>query len=163
MTKSGFALSAALLLGSAATYTFAADRGFDGLVSGIAQSYDAQATRIPMMSLVSLCARVATHGGVKGLRVVEFHNLKTTPGLPELASLVHSTLGSEWEPFIQERDRRGDSESAIFVRQAGEAMHMVIADYEHGELDLIRMELSGEALVRWLKNPQAEAHRGSQP
>jgi hypothetical protein len=80
MTKPGFALSAALLHGSAATYTFAADRGFDGLVSGIAQSYDAQATRIPMMSLVSLCARVATHGGVKGLRVVEFHNLKTTPG-----------------------------------------------------------------------------------
>jgi hypothetical protein len=156
MTKPGFALSAALLLGSAATYTFAADRGFDGLVSGIEQSYDAHATRVPIMSLASLCARVATHGGVKGLRVVEFHNLKTTPGLPELASLVHSTLGSEWEPFIQERGRQG--ESVIFVRPAGEAMHMVIADYEHGELDLIRMELSGEALARWMKNPQAEAY-----
>jgi hypothetical protein len=159
MTKPGFALSAALLLGSAATYTFAADRGFDGLVSGIEQSYDAHATRVPIMSLASLCARVATHGGVKGLRVVEFDNIKISPGLPDLTSLVHRSLGPEWEPFVQERDRQGESQSVIFVRPAGEAMRMVIADYDHGELDVIRMELSGDALARWLKNPQSEAHR----
>jgi hypothetical protein len=160
MTKLGFVLSAALVLGSAAAYAFAGDRDFDGLVSGIAQSYDLRATKIPMMSMVSLCARVATHGGVKGLRVVEFDNIKISPGLPDLTSLVHRSLGPEWEPFVQERDRRGESQSVIFVRPAGEAMRMVIADYDHGELDLIRMELSGNALARWMKNPQAEAHRG---
>jgi hypothetical protein len=36
MTKLGFVLSAALVLGSAAAYAFAGDRDFDGLVSGIA-------------------------------------------------------------------------------------------------------------------------------
>ncbi len=159
MTKLGFVLSAALVLGSAAAYAFAGDRDFDGLVSGIAQSYDLRATKIPMMSMVSLCARVATHGGVKGLRVVEFDNIKISPGLPDLTSLVHRSLGPEWEPFVQERDRRGESQSVIFVRPAGEAMRMVIADYDHGELDVIRMELSGDALARWLKNPQSEAHR----
>jgi hypothetical protein len=156
MTKLGIALSATLLLGNTSAYAFAPDRDFDGLVSGIAQSYDVRATRIPMMSMVSLCARVVTHGGVKGLRVVEFDHLKTSPGLPELTSLVRRSLGSEWEPFVQERGERG--ESVIFVRQAGGAMHMVIAEYEHGELDLIRMELNGEALARWMKNPQAEVH-----
>jgi hypothetical protein len=159
MTKLGFVLSAALVLGSAAAYAFAGDRDFDGLVSGIAQSYDLHATKIPMMSMVSLCARVATHGGVKGLRVVEFDNIKISPGLPDLTSLVHRSLGPEWEPFVQERDRQGESQSVIFVRPAGEAMRMVIADYDHGELDVIRMELSGDALARWLKNPQSEAHR----
>ena len=159
MTKLGFVLSAALVLGSAAAYAFAGDRDFDGLVSGIAQSYDLRATKIPMMSMVSLCARVATHGGVKGLRVVEFDKLEIGPGLPGLTSLVHGSLGSEWEPFVQERDRQGESQSVIFVRPAGEAMRMVIADYDHGELDVIRMELSGDALARWLKNPQSEAHR----
>jgi hypothetical protein len=159
MTKLGFVLSAALVLGSAAAYAFAGDRDFDGLVSGIAQSYDLRATKIPMMSMVSLCARVATHGGVKGLRVVEFDNIKISPGLPDLTSLVHRSLGPEWEPFVQERDRQGESQSVIFVRPAGEAMRMVIADYDHGELDVIRMELSGDALARWLKNPQSEAHR----
>ena len=159
MTKLGFVLSAALVLGSAAAYAFAGDRDFDGLVSGIAQSYDLRATKIPMMSMVSLCARVATHGGVKGLRVVEFDNIKISPGLPDLTSLVHRSLGPEWEPFVQERDRQGESQSVIFVRPAGEAMRMVIADYDHGELDVIRMELSGDALARWMKNPQAEAHR----
>jgi hypothetical protein len=161
MTKLGFALSAALVLGSAAAYAFTGDRDFDGLVSGIAQSYDLHATKIPMMSMVSLCARVATHGGVKGLRVVEFGNIKISPGLPDLTALVHTSLGSEWEPFVQERDRRGESQSVIFVRPAGEAMRMVIADYDHGELDVIRIELSGDALARWMKNPQAEAHPGS--
>jgi hypothetical protein len=159
MTKLGFVLSTALVLGSAAAYAFAGDRDFDGLVSGIAQSYDLRATKIPMMSMVSLCARVATHGGVKGLRVVEFDNIKISPGLPDLTSLVHRSLGPEWEPFVQERDRQGESQSVIFVRPAGEAMRMVIADYDHGELDVIRMELSGDALARWLKNPQSEAHR----
>ncbi len=159
MTKLGFVLSAALVLGSAAAYAFAGDRDFDGLVSGIAQSYDLHATKIPMMSMVSLCARVATHGGVKGLRVVEFDNIKISPGLPDLTSLVHRSLGPEWEPFVQERDRQGESQSVIFVRPAGEAMRMVIADYDHGELDVIRMELSGDALARRLKNPQSEAHR----
>ena len=152
--------SIVLLLVGATLYCFAADRGFDGLLSEVEHRYDAHATRVPMMSFVSLCARFATHGGVKGLRVVEFDDVKATVDVSELTSLVRNHLGPEWQPFIREHGRQGESESLIFVREKGDAMGMLIADYEHGELDVVRMELSGDALAKWLKDPQREAqHR----
>src|ERR1700735_3000870 len=154
--------SIALLLVSATVYSLAADREFDGLVSEVAHRYDAHETRVPMMSSVSLCARFATHGGVKGLRVVEFDDVKATVDVSELASLLRSHLGAEWQPFIQEHGKQGESESIIFVREKGDAMGMMIADYEHGELDVVRMELSGDALAKWMKDPQGES-RGRNP
>ena len=76
MTNLRLSFIAVLLVVSATLYAFASDSDFDGLVSDVAHRYDAHATRIPMMGLVSLCARFATHGGVKGLRVVEFDDVK---------------------------------------------------------------------------------------
>ena len=40
-------------------------------------------------------------------------------------------------------------------------MRMLIADMDHGELDVVRMELNGEQLAKWVHDPQAEAHRRS--
>lgn len=158
MTRLRFFSIAGLLLVSATLYCFAADRDFDGLVSEVAHRYDAHATRVPMMSFVSLCAWFYTHGGVKGLRVVEFDNVKATLDVSELTSLVRNHLGPEWKPFLNEHDKQGRSESIIFVREKGDSMGMMIADYGHGELDVVRMELSGDALAKWMKDPQGEAH-----
>jgi hypothetical protein len=32
-------------------------------------------------------------------------------------------------------------------------MRMLIADYEDGELDVVRMELNGDRLRRWMREP----------
>jgi hypothetical protein len=111
-----------------------------------------------MMSLVSLCARFATHGSVKGLRVVEFDDVKATLDVFELSSLVRSHLGPEWQPFVNEHDKQGNSQSIIFVREKGDALRMMIAEYDHGELDVVRMEVSGDSLAKWMRDPQGEAH-----
>jgi hypothetical protein len=151
-----FAMAVVFLVGTA-LYSFAANEDFDGLVSEVAQRYDAHATRIPMMSVVSLCARFTTHGGVKGLRLVEFHDVHGAHDVLELTSLVRNHLGSAWQPFLHERDNQGERESAIFVRESGDAIRLMIADYNHGELELVRMELSGDALAKWMKDPQGGA------
>jgi hypothetical protein len=161
MTNLRLSFIAVLLVVSATLYAFASDSDFDGLVSDVAHRYDAHATRIPMMGLVSLCARFATHGGVKGLRVVEFDDVKATLDVCDLTSLVRNHLGPEWRPFINEHDRQGKSQSIIFVREKGDTLRMMIADYDHGELDVVRMELSGDALAKWMKDPQGEAHHRS--
>jgi hypothetical protein len=158
MTTLRFTAMGFLLLVSATVCSFAADRDFDGLVSEVAHRYDVHATRIPMMTFVSLCARFTTHGGVKGLRVVEFDDVKASLDVSELASLVRNRLGPEWRPFIHEHDKQGKSQSIIFVREKGDALRMMIAEYDHGELDLVRMELSGDSLAKWMKAPQDEAH-----
>ena len=158
MTTLRLPLIAVLLVVSATLYSFAADSDFDNLVNEVAQRYDAHATRIPMMSFVSLCARFATHGNVKGLRVVEFDDVKATLDGSELSSLVRNRLGPEWQPFIHEHDKLGKSQSIIFVREKGDTLRMMIADYDHGELDVVRMELSGDSLAKWIRDPQSEAH-----
>jgi hypothetical protein len=156
MTRLRFLSIAVVLLAGATLYSFAADRDFDGLVTAVAHRYDVHATHIPMMSVVSLCARFATHGGVKGLRVVEFDDFKASLNVSELTSLVRNSLGPEWQPFINERDNQGGSQSIIFVRQKGDALRMMIADYDHNELDVVRMELSGDALAKWMKDPHSK-------
>ncbi len=32
---------------------------------------------------------------------------------------------------------------------------------DHGELDVVRMELNGEQLAKWMHEPQVEVHRRS--
>jgi hypothetical protein len=156
MTRLRFLSIAVVLLAGATLYSFAADRDFDGLVTAVAHRYDVHATHIPMMSVVSLCARFATHGGVKGLRVVEFDDFKASLSVSELTSLVHNSLGPEWQPFMNERDNQAGSQSIIFVRQKGDALRMMIADYDHDELDVVRMELSGDTLAKWMKDPHSK-------
>ncbi len=115
-----------------------------------------------MMTLVSIFASLKTHGGVRSLQVAEFDNVRGMDG-KDLYPLLRSRLGEEWQPFVTEvgggRNRRGD-QSVILVRPDGSSMGMMIADYDHGELDLVGMEMNGAQLSKWLHDPERQ-HRSS--
>jgi hypothetical protein len=136
----------------------ASGHDFDSVVSAVEQRYSAHAERVPMMGFVSFCAHIATAGGVKGMKIAEFDNLPNAPGSAELESLLSNTLGGSWQRFVTDRSRNGDV-SIIYVQPDGSAMRMLIADYEHGELDLVRMEVNGERLAHWVHDPEGSAHR----
>jgi hypothetical protein len=158
-----------LLLGStllASTGCSAADHDFNSVISAVEHKYSVHAQRIPLMTLVSLCASVKTHGGVRSLRVAEFDNVRGMDG-KDLYPLLRSRLGDEWQPFVTEvsggKDGSGD-QSVILVHPKGSSMGMVIADYDHGELDLVGMEMNGAALSKWLHDPDRQhhsSHRGN--
>ena len=143
-------LAAALI---SSTGCAAADHDFNQVVSGVESHYSIRATRVPMMGFVSFCARVATHGGVKGMRIAEFDRLGREFDSEDLLGVVRKELGPEWTPIISEHSNRDGQQSMIFVRPAGRSMRMLIADYEHGELDVVRMELDGDELARFMRNP----------
>ncbi|MHB1935308.1 MAG: hypothetical protein ACYCOR_01835 [Acidobacteriaceae bacterium] len=137
----------------------AADRGFDSVVAGVEHQYSVHAQRVPLMSVVSFCAMLKTHGGVNDLRVAEFDNLRGLDG-KDLYALLRSRLGDQWQPFVTETaggDRAGD-QSVILVHPNGSSMGMMVADYDHGELDLVSMELNGAALSKWLRDPEQQHH-----
>jgi hypothetical protein len=140
------------------TASAVAQPDFDTVVSAVEHRYSAHAERVPMMGLVSLCAHVASHGGVKGVKIAEFDNLPAAPDSTELQDLVSNTLGGSWRRFVTDRSSNGDL-NIIYVQPNGSAMRMLIADYEHGELDLVRVELNGERLARWVDDPRGSAHR----
>ena len=136
----------------------ASGHDFDAVVSAVQARYPAQVQRVPLMGLVSLCARVVTGDGVKGMQVAEFENFRNAPDPAELDRLVSDTLGAGWQRFVMERDRDGNA-SLIFSQPDGEAMRLMIADYEHGELDLVRIEVNGKRMQRWLENPRGSARK----
>lgn len=134
----------------------ASGHDFDAVVSAVETRYPAHVERVPMMGLISFCAHVVTGGGVKGMQVAEFENFRNAPDPAELDRLVSETLGSEWQRFVTTRDHDGNV-SLIFSQPDGQAMRLLIADYEHGELDLVRVEVNGKRMQRWIQNPQGSA------
>ena len=146
----------------------AADHDFNAVVSSVEQRYSAHPQRIPMMGFVSFCARVATHGGVKGMKIAEFDNLRHDKlgrdlDMQELLELVRAELGQEWQPMVTERARHDSEMSVVFVRPVGRSMRMLVADYENGELDVVRMELNGDQLAEFIHEPAGHRHHGSHP
>ncbi len=152
-----------VLLGSAllvSTGCSAADHDFNSVVSAVEHKYSVHAQRIPMMTLVSVCASLKTHGGVWSLRVAEFDNLRGMDG-KDLYPLLRTKLGDDWQPFVTEASggkNRGGDQSVILVRPDGSSMGMMIADYDHGELNLVGMEMNGAALSKWLHDPERQHH-----
>jgi len=149
------ALLSIALLALAPSIGCASSHDFNNVVSAVEHRYNAHAQRVPMMGFVSLCAWAGSHGGVKGMRIAEFDNL-VLGKTDDLGRLVQDSLDTNWQPFVTEHDAGGE-QSVIFVQPHGHAMRMLIADYEHGELDLVRMEINGERLQQWMHDPAQSA------
>ncbi len=111
-----------------------------------------------MMDFVSLCARVVTLGGVKGMKIAEFDHLTGVADAAELDKVMSDSLGGEWQRFVTERERNGEM-NLIYVQPDGHAMRMLIADYEHGELDLVRLEVNADRSKHWFHDPEGSARR----
>jgi hypothetical protein len=144
-------------------YAAAPNHDFEAVVSALEQHYSVHAERIPMMGFVSFCAHVWTVGGVKGMRIAEFDNLPQSASAnpAQLEQLVTDTLGSDWERMITERNASG-SVTLIFVRPDGNAMRMLITDYDNGELDLVRVEVNPDRMERWIRDPEDSARNHKQ-
>ena len=136
-----------------ATGCSASNHDFEAVVSGVEQRYSVHAQRIPLMGLVSLCARATTRGGVKDMRIAEFDHIGKLD-TAALYSLMRTQLGTRWQPMVTDRSTSGSELSVVFVQPSDRSMRMLVADYENGELDVVRMELNGSALARWMHDPK---------
>lgn len=144
------------LLALAPAVGCASGHDFDRVVSAVEHRYATHAQRPPMMGFVNLCAWTASGGGVKGMHIAEFDHL-TLDTSEDLSRLMRDKLGSEWQPFVTDRDANGQQD-VIYVQPDGTSMRMFIADYNGDELDLVRLELNGQRLQKWLRNPGQSAH-----
>ena len=152
------ALIAAMLPLIPLTGCAASRGGFDNIVSAVQSRYSARPQHMPflLMGFVSLCARVTTHDGVKDMRIAEFDNFNPNGGPRQLEQLIRDNVGPQWQPFVTDRESTGEV-SLIYARPNGHAMDMLIADYDHGELDLVRMTVNGDRLAHWMRDPANSA------
>lgn len=122
---------------------------FDAMVKALGEHYGAQATKVPLMWAVSLCARGATRGGVRGMRIAQFDHFGPVDDGDEFDAIVESKLGDGWTPTVRERESNGN-ESLVYTREDGRLTEFVIIDLDHGELNAVRMEMNPEQLARWV-------------
>jgi len=153
------ALAAALPLHS----WFSPQNGFDAAVSAVEQQYHTQPESIPLQWFASLCATVSTGGGVRHLRIADFNHVNGLSNPDDLAAMLSARLAEPWHRMVLSRDGAQDF-SLVFVRPEGDAMRMLVASYDHGELDIVRMDLNGQRLAHFVQNPTHSAtHHNTLP
>ena len=132
----------------------ASERGgdsFDALVKGLSAHYSVRPKSIPMMWVVSLCARGATHGGVKGMKVIEFESFTGTGDAREFDEAVRSNLGEDWSEMVREWQRNGN-ESLVYVRAQNKQIDMIVVDLDRGGLNLVKMTMNPDQLAQWSRD-----------
>jgi hypothetical protein len=123
-----------------------AETGFDGVVSSIEQQYHVRATRIPFMSLASLIAGGATHGGVGQVHIAEFEHFTGPADGEELNRMVQEKLGQGWSRMIRETSRHGNEQTLIFARPEGNRMGLFILDLDRNEMDVVQVSVDPDRL-----------------
>jgi hypothetical protein len=129
------------LLVPAAVLASGGDGGFDGVVSSIESQYHVHATRIPLMGLVSLLSRKATHNAVDGMHVAEFENFQEPVDGEELNRMVEQKLGQGWERIIRETSHNGKDQTLIYMHPEGERMGLFVVDKSGREMDVVQLSI----------------------
>jgi hypothetical protein len=131
--------------------------GFDGVVHNIEHQYHVKASRIPLMGLVSLVARGASHGSVSGLHIAEFEDFSADVDGQDLNRMVEEKLGPEWERVIRETSRRGNSQTLIYMRAEGNRMGMFVLDADGRDLNVVQMSVDPRHLEEEVRRYRHES------
>lgn len=135
-----------------ATVLAGSGEGFNGVIGSIEAHYNARATHIPLMGLVSLCARAGSHGQVANLHIAEFDHFTEPLDTTDVSTLVQQKLGAGWERIILETSRRGlnQEQSFIFMRDEHPRIGLFILDHDGHELDVVQLSINPSQLSQTL-------------
>jgi hypothetical protein len=125
----------------------AGEGGFNGVVHNIEHQYHVRATRIPMMGLISLVARSASHGAVSGMHIAEFEDFSVDVNGEELNRMVEEKLGSGWERVIRETSRHGNAQTLIYMRMEGDRIGMFVLDADGHDLNVVQLSVDPRHLA----------------
>lgn len=133
-----------------------AGRDFNDAVASVERAYNVHRQHIPLIGLGSICARFATGGAIKGIRIAEFDDGTRLPEGADLPALLKESLGSQWSLTVETRSSKGEQD-AIYSHPHGQRMTLLIASYEAGELSIVRADMDAEHLRRWMHDPVRHA------
>lgn len=117
------------------------ESGFNAVVDTIELRYHTHATRIPLLGLISLISRKATHDGVGSIHVADFENFPAGIDGSELQQIVEEKLDSGWEQVVRETSRHGGEQTLIFMRPEGNRMGLFVLDKDNNDLDVVQVSV----------------------
>lgn len=133
---------------------------FDSLVHAVSERYQVHGKSVPMMWLANICASRFTHGGVHGIKVVEFEDAsritETTTDPAGFGNLIKVQLGDRWSPMV--RDHQKNEDSFVYVQNADDAKftRLIVVDLDKNELDMVSVSLNPDQLAKWMDEHDAK-------
>lgn len=131
-----------------ATVLAGSGEGFNGVVGSLESQYSARATHIPLMGLISLCARAGSHGQVANLHVAEFEHFPAPLTTDDVDRIVQQKLGAGWQRIILQTSAR--EQSFIFMRDEHPHIGLFILDHDGHELDVVQLSIDPSQLSHTL-------------
>lgn len=156
-------LRVAILVVCASSLAFAGDPEFHTIVKSIEHTYGVHHLRIPFLGVAMFFARPS---GVHGLKLAVFEGFHSPDDTEAVRRVVERSLGPEWHPFVRvlSRGKQNGETTLIYTNPTGNRMRMMIVNLEPSEAVVVKMDLSDDAIEKWLKEPgeEAEGHRHHQ-
>jgi hypothetical protein len=156
-------LRVAILVVCASSLAFAGDPEFHTIVKSIEHTYGVHHLRIPFLGVAMFFARPS---GVHGLKLAVFEGFHSPDDIEAVRRVVERSLGPEWHPFVRvlSRGKQNGETTLIYTNPTGNRMRMMIVNLEPSEAVVVKMDLSDDAIEKWLKEPgeEAEGHRHHQ-
>jgi hypothetical protein len=128
---------------------------FDGLVKALSARYEVHPKSIPLMWMVSLCAKGYTHGGVRGLKVIQFEDVESIDDHIEFETMVEAKLGEDWSRAVREWEEKGE-ESLVYVRTGDGRVEMIVVNLEHRELNMVKMTMNPDQFAKWVREKETK-------
>lgn len=148
LLRSATILAIVFLATSLTVRASASDLNFNHLVSSIEGRYQIRHTRIPLMGLVSFCARVYTRDGVRGVHVADFEDIGIHISADEFDAYLHSQLGESWNVIVRSHKKTSNEDTIIYAHMKGGQYILLIADVEGNELSLVKVGMNANKLAQ---------------
>ena len=149
------------------TATTASAKGdeFGAVVKAIEQFYHVKHQSIPFLARAGMKAattaarirggqyrRLAEAGSIR-VAFFEDQEFNSRGGLAAFKSTLTNAVGEAWSPLVQTLSPRDESQTYIFIRNAGEKVNVLVVTLERREGTVVQVNLSPRNLSLLLQSP----------
>jgi hypothetical protein len=165
MKKTIAAAFMCIALAGFVTVTRAKGDGFNDVIKLIEQFYHVKHQGIPLLARAGIktattVARIsggrrrqwAEAGSVK-VAYFEDQDFRSNGDYVRLRSAIGATLSQDWSPLIQVASPREESQTYIYLREAGEKFNVLVVTIESREGCVVQVNLSPQALAKLMQSP----------
>jgi hypothetical protein len=142
-----------------ASNLFAADRGFNEVVTAIETTYGVRHMHIPLLGVALFFVRPE---GVRCHKLAVFENFQAPLDPAETSRVVEGSLGPDWHPFVRVHSKGGSGETTlIYANPSGHKMRMMVVSLGSSEATVVEVNIPDQSITKWLREPGEEAENQS--
>lgn len=150
---------AALALSLAIASSAAAD--FGDVARRIEAGSGMTRAHVPGLWLARIATWIAAPEGVHDLRVVSFESSSARRPF-DAASIMRSSLGSEWQPIVRSTDHRTGEQAVIYARPRGASqISLMVFAVDSEESVLTEVQIDAERLSEYIAEETAAGEAAS--